>query len=56
MSLILFVCTCVSLIFVVALLVWELVMYRRTSHGLEMLREEVKRNRHVRRSENEGDD
>jgi hypothetical protein len=55
LNLILFACTCISLVFVVGSLVWELVMYRRTSHDLKMLREEIRLNRRVRRSEDEGD-
>lgn len=45
LNLILFVCTCISLVFVVALLVWQVVEHRRTSHYLQMLRQEIKRTR-----------
>ena len=55
LNFILFACTCISLISVVGLLVWELVRHRRTSHDLKMLREEIRLNRRVRRSEDEGD-
>lgn len=53
LNFILFVCTCIFLIFVVALLVWELVIHRRTSHDLKMLREEIKRSRRARRGESD---
>ena len=45
LNLILFACTCISLIFFVALLVWQVVGHRRTSRYLQMLREEIKRTR-----------
>lgn len=43
----------VSLVFFVAVLVWELVRYRRTSHNLKMLWEKVKRNRRVHSGESD---
>lgn len=48
LNLILFACTWISLIFVVALLVWQVVGHRRTSRYLQMLREEIKWNRRAR--------
>ena len=53
LNFILFACTCISLISVVGLLVWELVRHRRTSHDLKMLREEIKRSRRARRRESD---
>jgi len=50
---ILFVWTCVSLIFFAVLLIWEIFRYRRTSHDLEMLREDIKRNRSARKGESD---
>ena len=50
---ILFVWTCVSLIFFAVLLIWEIFRYRRTSHDLKMLREDTKRNRSARKGESD---
>lgn len=48
LNLILFACTCISLIFVVALLVRQVVEHRRTSRYLQMLRKEIEWNRCAR--------
>jgi len=43
LNLILFVLLCVSSIFLVALLVWEVAEYRSTGQRIQMLREEIER-------------
>jgi Na+/melibiose symporter-like transporter len=49
LNLILFALSCVSSILLVALLVWEVAKYRSTGHRIQMLRQEIERNRRERK-------